>query len=319
MSGKRDNTIVTIGNAGYLWGIFLLAASARKAGMEEPFLVGCQGFGGREKRVLRQLGGMEFFPLDSEKRSMTCLKARTMLEAGTEWVTWADSDGFFTGNVSDILPPENPDGIHFRIRKPEELPGRVWRWARGLDGRSVPAEVMEVWRRDVEAVAGTAEREPRFTSTGSACFFALSLARYRGFLETYAALQERVLPERDVGVVDRTLKYYPQLDESTLNACLAFAPEAPAVQETYRMDKDRKRLFVHFVGMPKPWIGWTKRAFRFFDETVAVVEWAVARGLELPSPVPWTLKAENKRRCRMSIPWTAFSAKAKRVARRLLG
>ncbi len=173
-----------------------------------------------------------------------------------------------------------------------------------------------MWRHDVEAVAGTAERKPRFTSTGSACFFSLSLARYRGFLETYAALQERVLPERDVGVVDRNLKYYPQLDESTLNACLAFAPGAPTVQENFRMDKDRRRLFMHFVGLPKPWTGWTEWSFPFFDETVAVVEWAAAQGLELPSPLPWTFKAENKARCRRSIPWVAFSTKWGRRLRR---
>ncbi len=318
MSGKTGNTIVTIGDAAYLWGIFLLAASARKAGMQEPFLVGCKGFGEREKRVLRQLGDVEFVPLDGEKRSLACLKARTMLEAGTEGVAWADSDGFFTGNVSDILLPESPDGIHLRMRKPEELPGRVWRWARG-DGRSVPAEVLDVWRRDVGAVAGTAGKEPRFTSTGSSCFFALSLARFRGFLETYAELQERVLPERDVGVVDRTLKYYPQLDESTLNACLMFAPGAPAVQEIFRLDKDRKRLFMHFVGLPKPWEGWTEWSFPFFGETVAVVEWATARGLELPSPVPWTFRTENRERCRRAIPWTEFSAKWRRRIRRVFG
>lgn len=317
MNNEHENTIVTIGDAGYLWGIFLLVASARKAGMEEPFLVGCKGFGAKEKRVLGQLGGVDFLPLDGEKRSLTCLKARTMLEARTAWTTWADSDGFFSGNVSDILLPENPDEIHFRLRKPEELPGALWRKESGGDGRTVPEAVLDAWRRDVEAVAGAAEKTPRFRTTGSACFFSLSLARHRGFLETYAALQERVLPARDVGVVDRALAFYPQLDESTLNACLMFAPGAPAVQETYRMDKDRSRLFVHFIGQPKPWQGWTKRAFRFFGETVDVVEWAVSQGLELPSPVPWTLKAGNKPLCRMMIPWNAFSAKVRRVARRV--
>ena len=33
-----DNTIVTIGDINYLWGIFMLIASARESGMEEPFL-----------------------------------------------------------------------------------------------------------------------------------------------------------------------------------------------------------------------------------------------------------------------------------------
>jgi len=313
-----NNTIVTIGNVGYLWGIFLLVASARKAGMKEPFLIGCQGFSDREKRVLRQLGDVEFLPLDGVKRSLACLKAQVMLGAETEWVTWADSDGFFTGNVSDMLLPENPEGIHFRMRQPEELPGKIWRWAQG-DGRSVPSEVLDVWRRDVEMISGKAERKPRFVTTGSTCFFSLSLARYRGFLEIYAALQERVLPERNVGVVDRSLKYYPQLDESTLNACLAFAPDAPIVQDTFRLDKDRGHLFMHFVGLPKPWMGWTKRAFQFFDETVAVVEWVAERGMEYPSPVPWTFKPENKARCRRLIPWVTFVSRLARMRRRCFG
>ena len=227
----------------------------------------------------------------------------------------ADSDGFFTGNVSALLAPEDEGGIHARMRRPEELPGRSWNRDLAGDGRAVPGEVLEAWRRDVAAVAGDALPEPRFASTVSACFFALSMRRYRGFLETWGELQERVLPARDVGVVDRSLRIYPQLDESTLNACLAFAPDAPSVRP-FRLNREKDRLYMHFVGLPKPWVGWTGRAFRFFDEYLSVVGWAGSRGLELPGPVPRSLEAANKWRCRLAIPWVAFRSKAARRIKR---
>jgi len=310
---KHSTTIVTIGDIHYLWGIFMLAASARKAGMEEPFLVGTKNFDARGERVLKQLGGVEIMSFDGVARSLTCLKAKALLGARTEFVAWADSDGFFTGNVSDILTPGNPDEIHFRLRAPEEMPP-AFKGQRLREGGGTPQAVLEAWRRDVAAVAGGALEKPRYDTTGSASFFSLSIARHRRFLEIWDALQERVLPQRDVGVVDTSLAFYHQLDESTLNACLDFAPEAPRVQETYRMNKDRGRLYMHFIGRPKPWEGWTKRAFRFFDEYGEVLDWAVARGLELPGEVPACLKAGNKRLCRLLIPWTELKP---RLARRL--
>lgn len=310
---NHSTTIVTIGDIHYLWGIFMLIASARKAGMDEPFLVGTKNFDGRGERVLKQLGGVDILSFDGVARSLTCLKAKALLEARTEFVTWADSDGFFTGNVSDILAPENPGEIHFRLRAPEEMPP-AFKGRRLREGGGTPQAVLDAWRKDVAAVAGGALEEPRYATTGSASFFSLSMARHRRFLEIWDALQERVLPQRDVGVVDTSLEFYHQLDESTLNACLDFAPEAPRVQDTYRMNKDRARLYMHFIGRPKPWEGWTKRAFRFFDEYAEVLGWAEERGLELPGKVPGSLEPGNKTLCRLLIPWTELKP---RLARRL--
>ena len=64
---KRDNTIVTIGDINYLWGIFLLIASARKAGMDEPFLVGVKKFTPEAERILSQFGGVRVLSLDGMK------------------------------------------------------------------------------------------------------------------------------------------------------------------------------------------------------------------------------------------------------------
>ncbi len=62
MSGAQDNTIVTIGDIHYLWGLFLLVASARKAGMEEPFLVGVKDFTPTATHILEQFGGVTCVP-----------------------------------------------------------------------------------------------------------------------------------------------------------------------------------------------------------------------------------------------------------------
>ena len=316
---KRDNTIVTIGDINYLWGIFLLIASARKASMDEPFLVGTKKFTPEAERVLTQFGGVSVVNLDGEKRSLACLKARVMLDVETEYATWADSDAFFTGNVSEILTPDSPDKIHFRLRAPFEMPGAFKGHEFGEDGKSIPTPVLEVWRRDVEDVAGEARDEPRYATSGSSSFCSFSMARFRKFAETWHALQMKVLPERDVGVVDRTLRYYHQLDESTLNACLNFVVDAPHVQDVYRMDKDRSRLFVHFIARPKPWEGWTKRAFRFFDEYVSLVEWVQVEGLSLPGPVPGCLMRSRKALMKTMIPWMTLKPKIVRRLGRLMG
>ena len=312
------NTIVTIGDIHYLWGLFLLIASVRKAGMKEPFLVGVQGFSQEAGHILTQLGDVELLSLDDARHSLTCLKAYAMLQAKSEFVTWADSDAFFTGDVSSILLPEKKDEIHFRLREPSEMPAAFRGHAFGEDGRSIPAEVLAHWQRDVAAVAATEVRkEPRYQTTGSASFFSLSLARHRAFLEQWHALQMKVLPARNIGVVDASLRYYHQLDESTLNACLNFLPDAPAVQNIYRMDKDPQRLFVHFIAQPKPWQGWTRRAFQHFDAYTAIPQWAIEQGYELPGPLPASLQQSNKRRLQWLIPWMTLKPKLQKRLRRL--
>ena len=223
-----DNTIVTIGDINYIWGIFLLIASARKAGMKEPFLVGVKKFTPEAERVLGQFGEVKVVPLDGNNRSLACLKAHVMLQTETEFVTWADSDAFFTGNVSDILVPSSPKEIHFRLRAPSEMPDAFKGHAFGEDGRSIPKAVLDVWRRDIKDIAGEALEEARYQTAGSACFCAFSMARFRRFVEIWHELQLKVLPDRDVGVVDKSLLYYHQLDESTL----IFVPEAEWQGET---------------------------------------------------------------------------------------
>lgn len=313
----ENNTICTAGDHNYLWGLFLLIASMRAAGMDESVIVGTKGFSDRDRRVLEQFGGVAFLSLDHADHSLTCHKAEVMLAADSDYVTWADSDALFTGNCSTLLAPPDAAQIHVRRRDVAEM------------GLAFPppydlARILPTWRVDVASAAGidvaaipevTAADVAAFRSC-SACFLSVARSQER-FLRVWHELMMR-LPKGDVGVVDRSLACYHQLDESCLNAALAFLPDAPRVTETYALDKDSSRLFAHFVGSPKPWVAWTPSAFRFFDETVRIVAWAEQEGLTLPGPVPLSLKATNKGLCRLLARPLELQTKIQRRVARLL-
>ena len=171
-----DNTICTAGDHNYLWGLFLLIASMRRFGMDEPVIVGTKGFTDRDRRVLEQFGGVRLVSLDHADHSLTCHKAEVMLAAESGYVTWADSDAMFKGNCSNLLLPPDVAQIRVRRRCAAEMPGA---FPKGYDlGRILPA-----WRKDVAAAAGldaaalpgVTERFVASFRSCSACY--LSLAR----------------------------------------------------------------------------------------------------------------------------------------------
>ena len=287
----KNNTIVTAGDRNYLWGIFLMIASLRKNGMDEPVLVGTRNFDPEAAAILTALGDVRLFPLDGFSRSLTCCKAMMMLKADTDYITWVDSDGFFSGNCSARLIPETPGQIHIRMRSAAEQPQAFRGYTYGEDGHRIPRAVLEVWQKNVGGLT-----EPRIERSCSACFLSVHRSA-RAFLEKWHEQMMAVLPDNNIGVVDRSLRYYHQLDESVLNSCLAFFPGAPRVADFYRLDKDPGELFIHFIGQPKPWQGWAPSAFRHFDRYVSVAEFAVSRGWRLPGKLPPSLKRENRPLC----------------------
>lgn len=311
----KNNTIVTAGDANYLWGLFLLVASARKSGMDEPILIGTQKFDARCDRVLKQFGDVTFFSMDHASHSLTCHKAEVMLEAKTEYVTWADSDGLFSGNVSSILPPPDHAHIHARRRTPPEMPGA---FPKPYDLN----EILPQWAQDVgtccsfteDKIASEKQRAASLVGTFcsvSACF--LSLPRDNDeFIRLWHQMMMN-LPKGNVGVVDKSLRCYHQLDESCLNACLLFAPTAPTLTDTYQMDKDLAHLFVHFCGRPKPWVAWVPSALRHYESTLATVDWAIEQKLELPTEkLPFALNHSHKTFCHFNARLAELWYKIKR-------
>ena len=287
----KNNTIITAGDRNYLWGIFLMIASLRRNGMDEPVIVGTCGFDPEADAILQQMGDVRLYPLDHFERSLTCCKAMVMLQAETDYITWVDSDGFFSGNCSARLIPETPAEIHVRMRSADEQPMAFKGYTYGENGRQIPQAVLQVWKENIKGLDS-----PRIPRSCSACFLSVHRSA-RPFLEKWHEQMMTVLPAGNVGVVDRSLKYYHQLDESVLNSCLAFFPAAPRVADTYRLNKDPNELFIHFIGQPKPWQGWTPSAFRHFDRYVDVAEFARKQGWKMPGEIPYCLKPENKTLC----------------------
>ena len=99
----KENTVVTIGDMNYLWGIFMLIASMRQNGMDEPVLVGGLNFTDEAIRLLQQFPDVRVAVLRPTAQSLTCRKPEVMLLADPDarYLTWVDSDGFFIG----------PDGL----------------------------------------------------------------------------------------------------------------------------------------------------------------------------------------------------------------
>ncbi len=306
-----DNTICTAGDHNYLWGLFLLIASMRRFGMDEPVIVGTKGFTDRDRRVLEQFGGVRLVSLDHADHSLTCHKAEVMLAAESGYVTWADSDAMFKGNCSNLLLPPDVAQIRVRRRCAAEMPGA---FPKGYDLR----RILPAWRKDVATAAGldtaalpgVTERFVASFRSCSACFLSVARSRER-FLRTWHTLMMR-LPKGDAGVVNKSLVAYHQLDESCLNACLAFLPDAPKVTETYGLDRDPERIYLHFIGRPKPWEGWTPRSARHIETVVSTVEWAVAEGLELPSGVPPPLRRNRLALHRATARWNELWFKARK-------
>ena len=300
----ENNTICTAGDHNYLWGLFLLIASMRRFGMDEPVIVGTKGFTDRDRRVLEQFGGVRLVSLDHAAHSLTCHKAEVMLAARTDFVTWADSDAMFKGNCSALLLPPDADEIRVRRRCAEEMPGA---FPKGYDLR----RILPAWRKDVAAAAGldaaalpgVTERFVASFRSCSACFLSVARSRER-FLRTWHTLMMR-LPKGDAGVVDKSLVAYHQLDESCLNAVLAFLPDAPKVTETYGLDRDPERIYLHFIGRPKPWEGWTPRSARH-------IEAVVSTGLELPGDVPSSLRRNRLALHRATARWNELWFKARK-------
>ena len=308
----KNNTIITAGDRNYLWGIFLMISSLRQNGMDEPVIVGSRGFSQQDEELLAQLGDVSIYPLDNFQRSLTCCKPHVMLQADTDYITWVDSDGFFVGNCSARLIPETTGEIHLRMRSPEEQPQAFKGYLYGEDGHQIPQAVLDVWRENLHGL-----EEPRIRRSCSACFLSVHRSA-RPFLEKWHEQMMTVLPAGDVGVVDRSLSYYHQLDESVLNSCLAFFPDAPQVASTFRLNKNPKELFIHFIGQPKPWQGWAPSAFRFFSHYVSVVEFAQSQGWRLPSDVPYCLKRENRWLCSLLRYPVSLNCKLRKRWKKLL-
>ncbi len=309
---ESNITVVTASDMNYLWGVFLLIASMRAGGMAEKALVLGSGYTEKAKALLHQFGEVEIHDAEPSKRSMTCQKPDALLLARTDYAVWADCDGFFAGNCSKYLVDPAPEKLHLRRRSVAEMCRTFARfYAPGETPGGIPAEFRRIWQRDVGE-----RQEAAATVCCSACFLGLH-RRNRAFLERWRDQMHRVLPDDDVGVVDSRSTAYFQTDEAVLNSLLCYLFDAPPLSDDFRLDKDENGTYIHFVCHPKPWNGWTPYAFPAYDRYLAVVEYLLEGGYELPGPLPFSLTPGNKKACRILMRPIQLLDKVRHLRKRL--
>ena len=307
-----SNTIVTASDSNYLWGVWLLLSSMRKNSMDDPVIVMAHKYSEHDKAVIRQFENVRIIEHDKHSsRNLTCSKPAVMLEAETDYVTWVDSDAVFIGNCDTYLVPDE-DHIHIRMRALKENSMVFEKYYADDEGRNsgIPVKILDIWRNDIGE-----KNEPSIRTAASACFMSLH-TKHKAFLEKWREQIIKVLPDDNVGVVDRRSIAYFQTDESVLNSVLCFSQTAPPPTDNYKLDKDPKAYFVHFVLQPKPWQMCNSYTARHFDKTVDMVEWAIDKGIEPPAPVPFSLKRKYKRINMWLAPLGKNIARAQKVIRK---
>ena len=307
-----SNTIVLSSDRNYLWGVWLLIASMRKNSMNEPVLVDGVDYTDADITLLNQFGQVKVLRIPNDSgRNMCCSKPDIMLLADTEYISWVDCDSIFYGNCSRYLTAD-PENIHVEMRRRKEN-GGVYAGKYGPDDTygDIPAKVLDIWRRDVGE-----NSEPAIKTCCSTCFISLHRS-HRALLEKWRDQIGKVLPADNVGVCDKRSFAYFQTDESVLNSVLCFSKAAVPPTDNYMLARDPDAFHIHFAYQPKPWQMWNSYTIQYFDKTVELMEWALARGYKTPGPIPVSLqrkyRALNHLLARFGKNWV----RAKKVLRRL--
>ena len=268
----------------YFWGTFILTASMRMNGMDEPVLIYQTGFTNEMREALKKLGDVEFYDAPNSKLNMTCRKPDAMLAAKNEYIAWIDCDAYFVGNCSSLLHSPEPDTITIRQRTIAEniaIFNNMRLYGPEDSNGSIPQKVLDVWRRDVNE-----SQTPHLNKCVSACAFTIHSSQ-RHFLELWREQMLKVLPGKDTGVTANVMSAYYQLDESVLNSLLCFM-ENPPQMSPFMLDQDGKTMYWHMVNTPKPWQWWSRYSLMYYRDIMKIIAWAEENGL-LPDKLPFAL------------------------------
>jgi len=273
---KIDVSIVTACDLNYLWGGFLLAASIQKANLPVKLIVFQVGFDAPAEQYLYQFPVVELRRDGSDSPySLNSRKPGYMLQADTEYVAWFDADCFVIDSILENLIPLNQQ-FQIRLRSSDENATVFERYYGSNDKWGcVPSWILERWKSDVGG-----RKIARLTTTcPSNCFVIHS--RFMPFIEEWEILISEVVNPLVKGPLDRGNPAYWMTDESTLNAVLLFSEKCPDPSK-FRLDDLSGGHVAHFIGAPKPWVGWNRRFLYCIPKIIELLEWVEQQGLRIP-------------------------------------
>jgi hypothetical protein len=283
---KPEITIVSACDRNFLWGAFLLAASATRFIPQVPLHLLQTGFSAEDMRLFTQFPQVTLLPLsDDDKRNVSNRKSEAILTADTEYIAWMDSDCMVMGDITDLLLPANGE-FQVRLREPSEN-AWVWRnhYQAGEKRGTLPASVLEQWRKDVGQLD-----TPRVDTTCVANTFVIH-RRHLAFIRQWRAQIAKVLPASDQGLIDHRSPAYFMIDESVLSSLVAFSEIAPPLS-SLRLNRDPNAHVAHFGANPKPWKRWRKPFWYCHQPVLDLIAWLRSNGKSVP-PIPWAFKRSS--------------------------
>lgn len=289
-------TIVSACDRNYLWGAFLLAASAARHLPGVPVHILQTGFTAADAAWFAGLPDVRLLELaDHDPRNVANRKAEAIVTAQTDYVAWLDADCMVIGDIRPLLVPANGE-FQIRLREPAEN-AWVWRnhYAPGEPRGGLPASVLAQWRADVGQ-----EATPRLDTTCVTNAFVLH-RRHLDFIREWKSQIAKVIAPVNAGVVDHSSPAYFMTDESVFSSLLAFSRLAPPVGEM-QLNRDPNAHVAHFGANPKPWKRWRKQFWYCHQPVLELIDWLHSNGMPVP-PVPWPFK-------RSSTPWAWSIAQA---------
>jgi hypothetical protein len=280
-------TLVTACDRNFLWGAYLLAASAARFVPTLPLHLLHTGFTEDDLELFRQFPNVRLLPLsDANQRNVCNRKAEAMLSADTEFIAWLDADCMIIGDITELLIPED-GGLQIELR------GRagnadVWRhhYAPDEPRGGLPREVLARWQADVGQL-----EIPRLDTT---CVTNVIIIhrRHLDFIREWQTQINRLFSSSAHGVVDKSRPEYFMTDESVFTSLLVFSRGAPPLSDL-RTNREPARHIAHFGSNPKPWKGWRLGVWYCNRHILDLLDWARAQGHRLP-PVPWSLRRSSR-------------------------
>ena len=276
-------TIVSACDRNFIWGAFLLAASAARHAPGTPLHLLQSGFTAEDKLLFSQFPGLRLLPLeDNDPRSVANRKSEALLSAETDYVAWLDADCMIIGNVAPLLIPEN-GAFQIRLREPWEN-AWVWRnhYAPGEPRGGIPESVLTRWRTDVAQL-----ETPRINTTCVTNVFVIH-QRHMDFIREWKRQIAKVIPPVNAGVVDHNSPAYFMTDESVFSSLLCLSRLAPPAGDL-QLNRDPSAHVAHFGANPKPWKRWRHSLWYCNRHVLDLLDWVHASGKATP-PLPWSFK-----------------------------
>jgi lipopolysaccharide biosynthesis glycosyltransferase len=306
----KQCTIVSAADRNYFWGLLLLTASVRNAGLDCPVHLLVRDLSKEQIASLKALGDVSIEEIDPANRRNPCTwKPAALQGADAEYVAWMDADCLVIGDISKLLKPAN-DAFQIRVRDTAENANTYSKlYAPGEAHGPVPASVQATWQQDIDE-----ETVPRLqTAVVTNCF--VLHRRHLPFIEKWNAQIEKIMPQPDAGVVNHDQPAYFMTDESVLSSLLTFGSSVPPIAD-FQLDKFPEKHVAHFGVKPKPWKGWAQTTWYAYDDVMATIDYALKNCPDLPE-LPPSLQRKNRLRSALGAKSRHFIQRTKQFVRTL--